>query len=317
MKIEELTKSSSSSLSSVQEPSAKSAPISEAYLKANIAEQPKILVVDDSPHVCRTLTIALTRNGYKVYSVPDGRTAINTVARELPDIILLDIVMPSMDGHEVCRVLKADARTSGIPVIFLTALEEDADKVEGFRLGAADYITKPFQIPELLSRLRVHLEIQRLQRTLEKRNEELQQYTEKLEALNVTLKVLLTKREEDIAELEEKVLLNVKHLLNPYIDMLKKRVTDADSRMIMDVLEANLRKITSTFSQKLSSKYLALTPTEIKVANLVKDGKQIKEIAEMMAVSRYAVELHRFNIRRKLGLKNRKINLQAYLSSIS
>jgi DNA-binding CsgD family transcriptional regulator len=172
-------------------------------------------------------------------------------------------------------------------------------------------------VPELLARLKVHLELQRLQKMLETRNAQLEEHAKKLEEYNVALKVLLAKREEDISELEEKVLLNVKNLLLPHLDMLKRRSSDHDCKAIIDVVESNLQKITSTFSQKLSSKYLGLTPTEIKVANLVKDGKQIKEIADMLAVSRYAVELHRFNIRRKLGLKSRKINLQTYLSSIS
>lgn len=278
---------------------------------------PKVLVVDDSPPVCQTLSVALSRNGYEVFSANNGKTALNIVENEQPDIILLDIIMPVMGGYDVCRQLKSDENTRMIPVIFISALDEETDKLEGFKLGAADYITKPFQIPELLARLKVHLELLRLQKTLEMRNEELLADAKQLEEFNITLKVLLAKREEDIAELEEKVLLNVKNLLIPYIDMLKRRITDQENKAVLNIIESNLKKITSTFSQKLSSKYLGLTPTEIKVANLVKDGKQIKEIADMLAVSRYAIELHRFNIRRKLGLKSRKINLQSYLSSIS
>jgi DNA-binding response OmpR family regulator len=277
----------------------------------------KVLVVDDSPPVCQTLSVALSRNGYEVFSANNGKTALNIVENEQPDIILLDIIMPVMGGYDVCRQLKSDENTRMIPVIFISALDEETDKLEGFKLGAADYITKPFQIPELLARLKVHLELLRLQKTLEMRNEELLADAKQLEEFNITLKVLLAKREEDIAELEEKVLLNVKNLLIPHIDMLKRRITDQENKAVLEIIETNLKKITSTFSQKLSSKYLGLTPTEIKVANLVKDGKQIKEIADMLAVSRYAIELHRFNIRRKLGLKSRKINLQSYLSSIS
>jgi DNA-binding response OmpR family regulator len=318
MKVKEQTKETWLSPSRRAEPAGKTALTHDVSgTDSPIETPPKILIVDDSPHVCRTLTIALTKSGYQAHAASDGKSALEWVIQERPDIILLDIIMPGLDGYEVCRTLKSDVRTSMIPVIFLSALEENADKVEGFKLGAADYIAKPFEITELLARLRVHLELKRLQRTLEVRNEELQQYAEKLEALNVTLKVLLTKREEDIAELEEKVLLNVKHLLIPHIDMLKRRKHDPDDKAIIDLLESNLKKITSTFSQKLSSKYLGLTPTEIKVANLVKEGRQIKEIANMLSVSRYAIELHRFNIRRKLGLKNRKINLQAYLSSLT
>lgn len=151
---------------------------------------------------------------------------------------------------------------------------------------------------------------------MDEKAKELQLNTEKFEELYVTLEVLLTKRENDRSKLEEKVLSNVKHLLIPHFETLKKRAMDQECKDLLDILEINLKDITSAFSHKLSSTNLGLTPKEIKVANLVKEGKQIKEIAEMMGVSHYAVELHRFNIRKKLGLKSRKVNLQSYLLSL-
>ena len=153
--------------------------------------------------------------------------------------------------------------------------------------------------------------------SLKKKTNELQLHSSKLEELNTALKVLLQQREEDRTYIEEKVLLNVKHLLTPHFEALKKRDMDQESKVILEILESNTKNMTSSFAHKLSSKYLNFTPTEIKVANHVKEGKQIKEIAEIMGVSHYAIELHRFNIRKKLGLKSRKINLQSYLLSLS
>lgn len=277
----------------------------------------KVLIVDDAQSIRKLLTNILIKNGYEAQTAPDGLSALQSIAKDPPDIILLDIIMPVMDGYEVCRLLKSDEKSCMIPVIFISALDEETDKMDGFNAGGADYITKPFQIPELLARVQVHLELERLQRELKKKNDELQRYAQRLEELNVALKVLLVKKEEDTLELEEKISLNIKRLLLPNVELLKKRIKDKECHVLLDMIELNLKEITSTFSQKLSSKFIGLTPTEIKVANLVKEGKQIKEIAEILSVSRYAVELHRFNIRKKLGLKSRKINLQSYLASIS
>ena len=160
-------------------------------------------------------------------------------------------------------------------------------------------------------------ERKRVEAALRKKAKELQLHSVKLEELNVALKVLLSKREEDRKDLEDRILSNVKHLLTPHFETLKKKKMDEEIRIKLEILEKNIREITSSFSHRLSSKYLNLTPTEIKVANLVKEGKSIKEIAEMMAVSHFTIDLHRFNIRKKLCLKSRKINLQSYLQSIS
>jgi PAS domain S-box-containing protein len=167
---------------------------------------------------------------------------------------------------------------------------------------------------QLLAKLVEH---ERAETALRKKTKELQLNSNKLKDLNAALKILLQQREEDKTELEEKVLLNVKHLLTPHFEALKKRNMDQESKVILEILESNTKNMTSSFAHKLSTKYLSFTPTEIKVANFVKEGKQIKEIAEIMRVSRYTIELHRFNIRKKLGLKSRKTNLQSYLLSLS
>ena len=150
----------------------------------------------------------------------------------------------------------------------------------------------------------------------EEKDDELEIKTKNLEEVNTALRVLLKERKKDKEELEEKVVSNIKELVVPYLDRLKRTSLDTTQISCLDVLESNLKEIVSPFSKKLSSKYLGLTPTEIQVANLVKDGKTSKEIAAFMNLSAKTVEYHRDNIRNKLGIKNRRINLRTHLLSI-
>ncbi len=125
-----------------------------------------ILIVDDTPDNLRLLSGMLMKQGYKVRPAPSGAHALATSRKEIPDLILLDIIMPEMDGFDVCRVLKADERTKDIPIIFLSALSEVDDKVRGFEAGGVDFITKPFHVKEVLVRVETHLKISHLQQKL-------------------------------------------------------------------------------------------------------------------------------------------------------
>ena len=112
-----------------------------------------ILIVDDTLANLRLLTDMLRDQGFKVRGVRSGPMAINAAQSAAPDLILLDINMPEMDGYETCRRLQADERTSEVPIVFLSALDEALDKVKAFEVGGVDYITKPFQIEEVLVRI--------------------------------------------------------------------------------------------------------------------------------------------------------------------
>ena len=129
-----------------------------------------ILVVDDTPANLELLTGVLKDRGYKVRPVPGGKLALLAARRNPPDLILLDINMPEMNGFEVCEHLKADDKLKGIPVIFISALTEEMDKVKAFAIGGVDYVTKPFQMEELHARVETHLRLRSLQIELEETN---------------------------------------------------------------------------------------------------------------------------------------------------
>jgi len=132
--------------------------------------QADILIVDDTPANLRLLSGMLEEHGYGVRPVPNGPLALRAAASQTPDLILLDINMPEMDGYEVCEKLKNDPVLQRAPVIFISALDDTVDKVKAFGVGGVDYITKPFQIEEVLARVSTHLTIRRLQHELELHN---------------------------------------------------------------------------------------------------------------------------------------------------
>ncbi len=141
--------------------------------KADGAPPANILIVDDTPANLHVLTSMLSQAGYRPRPTPSGALALGAAQSERPDLVLLDIRMPDMDGYEVCRRLKADERLREVPVIFLSALADAADKLEAFRAGGVDYITKPFQVEEVKARVETHLRIGALQRELETSNRDL------------------------------------------------------------------------------------------------------------------------------------------------
>lgn len=135
-----------------------------------------ILVVDDNPANLQVLSSFLDQSSFEVWAARSGEKALQRLENDdLPDLILLDVMMPGIDGFETCKQLKSNPRVQDIPVIFMTALSETADKVKGLQLGAVDYITKPFQYEEVLVRIENHLKLRNLTKTLIAKNAELQQ----------------------------------------------------------------------------------------------------------------------------------------------
>jgi len=155
------------------------------------------------------------------------------------------------------------------------------------------------------------------EKALKKRERELEIKSRNLEELNTALKVLLKQREVDKEELAERTLSNVKNLVLPYIEKLKKGGLDAKDEAYIGIVESNLKEIVSPFSQRLSSIYMTLTPKELQVASLIKEGRTTKEIAELLNASPGTIDFHRNNIRNKLNIKNKRANLRAYLLTVS
>jgi CheY-like chemotaxis protein len=151
---------------------------------------PDIVAVDDNPTNLKVLMQMLRENDYKVRLATNGQLALTAVQAKLPDLILLDIMMPDMDGYEVCRRLKANERTKDIPVIFISAIYETIDKITAFAVGGVDYITKPFQHEEVLARIKTHLALRQLQLSLQEKNQELEAKNYELAAALAQVKKL-------------------------------------------------------------------------------------------------------------------------------
>jgi PAS domain S-box-containing protein len=186
----------------------------------------RILVVDDSTANLQLLVNLLTEQGYTVYPASDGELALEFVQSTLPDLILLDIKMPGMNGFEVCQRLKADDRSASIPVIFLSALEDEHDKVKAFQAGGVDYITKPFQQAEMLARVRIHLRMRELTEGLE---QEVDLRTKELTLANKRL-------EEEIAE-RKQIEDELRKLNNDFVILLENTgdfiyFKDSDNRFL-------------------------------------------------------------------------------------
>jgi PAS domain S-box-containing protein len=230
------------------------------------------------------------------------------------------------DGHEV--VLE----TSGVPIF-----DENGEYI-GYR-GIDRDITKRKLAEQVLEKINAELESRVETRTadlteanrqlkvevgerkqaeqaLKKRETELKKKTVQLQELNSALKVLLMKKDEDRIELEEKLVSNVRELVFPYLVKLNNGKLPDKEKAFISIIESNLKDMMSPFARSLTSRYLELTPTEIQVANLIKHGKTTKDIAELNNLSPRTIEFHRDNIRTKLGIKNKKVNLRTYLLSL-
>jgi DNA-binding CsgD family transcriptional regulator len=156
----------------------------------------------------------------------------------------------------------------------------------------------------------------RAENILRQREQELNTNAARLEELNTALKILVKRREKDRLELEQRLLRNVRELVLPYVEKLENSGLNSTQKAYLDIIRSNLDEILSPFSHRLSTDYLRMTPKEIDIANLIKQGKTTKEVAFLMKMSKRTVEAHRDRIRRKLGLRHRKINLRTHLLAI-
>ncbi len=251
-------------------------------------------------------TISLVNNEFEKMS-GYGRQEVETL-KKWTDF------MSEADARQVRSAQNGRQATSTNASIHLEAQAID-------RFGQiSDVLATLSRIPGTKKRIVSLLDIterKRSELTLLLREEELRAKTRELEEVNTALKVLMKRREEDRKDTEERISSNIQDLVLPHLSKLKKRMPGAREKSQINTIESILKGIISPFTQKLSPRMLNLTPKEIQVANLIRDGKTTKEIAEHLDVSKSAIDTHRHHIRKKLGLKNKRVNLTTYLHSLS
>jgi len=272
-----------------------------------------ILIVDDNPDMIHLLGNLLTEHGHQVRAAKDSSRALNIAQSNPPELFMLDIEMPGMDGYELCAELKQQEELREVPVIFVSGHEQQEQKIRAFEVGGVDYICKPIHAGELLSRVNNHVELYRLRKELQAQVEE---KTREVEETLTALRVLMTQQQQDSKEAEKTILNNINNLVIPYAERLQKTPLNDNQRSILEILIANLKQVSDSLINNSSLLEMKLTPVEIQVANLIREGKQTKEIASLLNLSDLTISTHRKNIRRKLNIKDRKLSLNAYLASL-
>jgi PAS domain S-box-containing protein len=248
--------------------------------------------------------------GVHVYANKRAAEITNYSGDELLEIGLKELVAPD-EVEEVADRYKRRLAGENVPGQYETALVKKSGESFSAELSSARTVWEGQ--PASIVIIRDITERKQAEGALHQREAELKVHADKLEEVNTALRVLLKRREEDRTELEEKILSNVKELVAPCLKRLMNTGLNARQAAHVETLESNLTDIISPFAHRLSSRYLSLTPTEIQVANLVKEGRTTKEIAEMLNSSSRTIESHRKNIRKKIGIAKRKVNLRSHL----
>ncbi len=222
-------------------------------------EKDLILVVDDTPMNLEVISEALSSAGFEVAIATNGERALKQLQYSLPSLILLDVMMPGINGFETCRRLKAWEETRNIPVIFMTALSDVADKVKGLSLGAVDYISKPFQEEEVLARIKTHLQLRQLNKALEKQTAELTNTVEQLK--HSQLQLVQSEKMSSLGQL----VAGVAHEINNPINFIQGNITYVQSYVqdLIDHLEL--------YQQQSSAAEIAAHAEEIELEYLLKD----------------------------------------------
>jgi len=277
-----------------------------------------VMLIEDNPGHARLIKEMLkeARSAAYALQVFDRRaTGQKALLSGLFTVVLLDLHLPDSEGLETLTQIHAS--DPNVVVIILTSLDDEETAVEALRKGAQDYLVKGQLNPDLLLRsIQYSIERKRIEQDLVKRERELEIKTIDLEEANVALRVLLKKGDEDKNKLEKRLVFNAKGLIEPFLKKLKHSGLNTKQQGYVDIIEFNLNSIISPLMRGLSINHATLTPTEIQIANLVKFGKSTKEIALLLNLSSRTIEVHRNNIRKKINLTNKKINLRTYLQSL-
>ncbi len=245
------------------------------------------------------LTKFLASSGYLCESTTDPTEALKIIRQNRFQLVISDIKMPGIDGLWLLgEIHKIDPELDMIMITGHTGTYTYSDIIKA---GAADFIAKPFQLAELRAKM------ERISRERQMQRE--------LRELNIALGVLLQRAEKDRETLSESIAINVQELILPYVDKLKTGRLCKEQKTDIEMLEANLLEICSPFMKNMSLQNAHISPMEVQVANLIKVGKRNKEIASILGISLNTVMTHRYRLRSKLGLNQKKVNLAAYLNS--
>ena len=222
-------------------------------------EKSVLLIVDDNPTNLGLLFEYLTNSGFKVLVAIDGESTIEQVKYAKPDLILMDVMMPGIDGFETCSRLKANRSTQDIPVIFMTALSETVDKVHGFNIGGVDYITKPIQSEEVLSRVQTHLSIRNLQKQLQEQNERLQQESNENQQKAIKLEQVVRELQQTQAQLMQaekmsslgRMIAGIAHEINNPVNFIYGNLECAKEyiQQLLELLDLYQQTYTNTTGQ--------------------------------------------------------------------
>lgn len=234
--------------------------------------RPSVMIVDDLPANLRLMARMLRNENYRVRPFPNGRLALRSAHQDPPDLIVLDINMPDMDGYQVCRALKSNALLKDIPVIFLSALSDTIDKVRAFQSGGVDYVTKPFQLEEIQARISTHLTRRQLERELMARNAELQVSLDRLREMENLRDGLVHMLVHDMRSPLTAILNNCDYL----IQTLPSAPVEEKLEVLKDVHSGSIR-LSGMINElldvnRLESGELPLQRTEIEPARLIKQS---------------------------------------------
>ena len=277
-----------------------------------IKESANILIVDDIPSNIRLMVSILDEQGYSVSYAQSGEHAINLCKKVHFDLILLDVMMPVMDGFEVCEVLKTMDATREVPVIFLTAMTDQASILKGFEIGGVDYVTKPFSEKELLVRIRTHLDLKQTRDALAAELD----FKKKIMTENA---LFITRRTELGNSIIDDLRMINRETHNEYGDKILTAVSKLKNMIKgqeWKEFELRFEEEHSKFRETLTRIHTDLTPNEIKLCTFLRLDMSSKEISEITQQSVRALETARSRMRKKLGMK-RSDNLVQYLCDIA
>jgi DNA-binding NarL/FixJ family response regulator len=245
-------------------------------------------------------------------------------------------MLPDDNGISLLTVFQKENPALNMPpIIFLTGYGNEEIAIQAMKIGISDYLVKKSLTPDLLNKS-IHYVIQKnisdrkiqdyrqnletlvseRTRALETSEKELKQKSLTLEETHTALKILFQEQEKSKEELHDQLLFNARQIILPYLERLEKTRLSPEQKSLVDIIRTHINDMISPFLKNLNSRHIGLSPTETRIAGLIKEGRTHKEIAQILLVSENTVLFHRSNLRKKLNLKHKKINLQEFLSSM-